>query len=183
MGRISEECVIERKTIQDLAESLVDGRLFKQVSQKLRTYKKPIIIIEGTESDLQMNINPASIRGAIATILVSFNIPILRTFTEEETAEMIRSIAKREQREIKYKPSVKAISIQYPLKEIQRFILAAIPGVNRTKADQLLDEFKTIQKLANASSQELIKLEGIGKVLSERIIHVLQDHATDDDRL
>ena len=69
------------------------------------------------------------------------------------------------------------------MKEIQRFILASIPGVNRTKADQLLEEFKTLQKLANANPDDLVQIEGIGKTLTERILKILQEEANDSTHI
>jgi len=69
------------------------------------------------------------------------------------------------------------------MKEIQRFILASIPGVNRTKADQLLEVFKTIQNLANANPDDLVTIEGIGKTLTERVLKILQEEASDSDHI
>lgn len=181
--RVSEECVVERKTMHDLAVSIIDGRLFEQASQKLTTYKKPILIVEGLEGDVQINVQPAALRGALASLITGFGIPVVRTLDEEETAEMIRAIAKREQRDKRFQPSLQAISKKYPIREIQRFILAAIPGLNRAKADQLLTNFKTIQALANAKPEELLALEGIGKTLTERTLRVLQETADEKDHL
>jgi ERCC4-type nuclease len=69
------------------------------------------------------------------------------------------------------------------MKEIQRFILASIPGVNRTKADTLLEKFKTIKTLANAEPTDLVTIEGIGKTLTERILKILQEEANDSEHL
>jgi ERCC4-type nuclease len=44
---ISPETAIERKTIQDLLNSIYDGRLFIQCSQLNEHYIKPVLIIEG----------------------------------------------------------------------------------------------------------------------------------------
>ncbi len=179
--KVSEECVIERKTMHDFAESIIDGRLFEQIGNKLSTYKKPILLLEGQDTDIKMNISPQAIKGAIASIVLSYKIPILRTVSETDTADMVLALAKREQKSEKNRPSLHTISKSYPMKEIQRFLLASIPGVNRTKADQLIEEFKTIQKLSNANPEDLIKLEGIGKTLTERILKLLQDEAKDSD--
>ena len=181
--KVSGECVIERKSMHDFAESIIDGRLFDQIGNKLSTYKKPILLLEGMETDIKINIARSAIKGAIASIALSYKIPILRTVSESDTADMILALARREQRNDKNKPTLITISKSYPMKEIQRFILASIPGVNRTKADQLIEEFKTIQKLANADPDELVKIEGIGKTLTERILKILQDEASDTDHI
>ena len=181
--KVSDECVIERKTIHDFGESVVDGRLFDQLGNKLATYKKPVLLLEGQENELKINITPSAIKGAIATIILSYKMPVLRTLSEVETADMIIALAKREQRNEKSRPSLHTISKSFPMKEIQRFILASIPGVNRTKADQLLEEFKTLQKLANANPDDLVQIEGIGKTLTERILKILQEEANDSTHI
>ena len=44
---VSPETAIERKTIQDLLNSIYDGRLFVQCSQLNEHYMKPVLIVEG----------------------------------------------------------------------------------------------------------------------------------------
>jgi ERCC4-type nuclease len=49
---VSPETAVERKTIQDLLNSIYDGRLFVQCSQLNEHYVKPILIVEGNIVDL-----------------------------------------------------------------------------------------------------------------------------------
>ncbi len=49
---ISPETAIERKTIQDLLNSIYDGRLFIQCSRLNENYAKPVLIVEGNIVDL-----------------------------------------------------------------------------------------------------------------------------------
>ena len=48
---VSPETAIERKTIQDLLNSIYDGRLFIQCSQLNENYIKPVLIVEGNLVD------------------------------------------------------------------------------------------------------------------------------------
>jgi DNA excision repair protein ERCC-4 len=48
---VSPETAIERKTIQDLLNSIFDGRLFIQCSQLNEHYMKPVLIVEGNIVD------------------------------------------------------------------------------------------------------------------------------------
>jgi DNA excision repair protein ERCC-4 len=48
---VSPETAIERKTIQDLLNSIYDGRLFIQCSQLNEHYMKPVLIVEGNIVD------------------------------------------------------------------------------------------------------------------------------------
>lgn len=49
---VSPDTAIERKTIQDLLNSIYDGRLFVQCSQLNEHYSKPVLIVEGNIVDL-----------------------------------------------------------------------------------------------------------------------------------
>jgi ERCC4-type nuclease len=49
---VSPETAVERKTIQDLLNSIFDGRLFVQCSQLNEHYVKPVLIVEGNIVDL-----------------------------------------------------------------------------------------------------------------------------------
>ena len=49
---VSPETAIERKSIQDLLNSIYDGRLFVQCSQLNEHYAKPVLIVEGNIVDL-----------------------------------------------------------------------------------------------------------------------------------
>jgi DNA excision repair protein ERCC-4 len=49
---VSPKTAIERKTIQDLLNSIYDGRLFVQCSQLNEHYEKPVLIVEGNIVDL-----------------------------------------------------------------------------------------------------------------------------------
>lgn len=49
---VSPDTAIERKTIQDLLNSIYDGRLFVQCSQLNEHYTKPVLVVEGNIVDL-----------------------------------------------------------------------------------------------------------------------------------
>jgi len=48
-------------------------------------------------------------------------------------------------------------------------VAASLPGVGVQRARRLLERFKTLQALANASVREIMETEGIGEVTAERI--------------
>ncbi|MHA2339678.1 MAG: helix-hairpin-helix domain-containing protein, partial [Candidatus Hodarchaeales archaeon] len=87
----------------------------------------------------------------------------------------ITALAKREQKDKKNLPKLDSISKKYPIKDIQRFVLGGIPGINRSKADQLLESFSNIKSLANAEPTDISDLSGFGKTLANRI-HKLMNH-------
>ena len=95
---VSNRVGIERKTSEDFVNSIIDKRLLLQLKDLKENFERPILIIEGNEDIYSIrNIHPNAIRGMLATIAVSYRIPIIHTQNFRETAELIRTIAKREQ--------------------------------------------------------------------------------------
>src|SRR3989344_1882451 len=71
---------IERKTLQDLLNSIVDKRLINQLISLKENFDLPLLIIEGDENIYELrNFHPNSIRGMIASIAIDFRIPIIYT--------------------------------------------------------------------------------------------------------
>ena len=170
--QVSEEVAIERKTTKDFINSLIDKRLYKQARELVREFKKPIMILEG-EDLYSTFINPNAIRGAIASIAVDFEIPIIPTRSPEDTAAMIKRIAIREQSKEKVEIQIRTEKKPLTLKERQLFIVESLPHIGSVNARKLLKHFKTIKNLVNASEKELKKVEGIGEKIAREIRKVL----------
>jgi len=170
--------IIERKTMEDFASSIIDGRVFKQLKQLKNTGGKVLVIIEGELVDFVKKLDLNVYTGAIMTILEDYNIPLLITQSSKETAEFIVTLVKRlSQRKDKY-ARLRLEKKPLELKEIQKYVLAGIPGINTVLAEKLLSEFGSIYAIANAELKELMKVEGIGSQLAKRIYDVFHTKYT-----
>ena len=93
---LSDDVVIERKTIADLESSILDGRIFSQLND-LSQVKKPGIIIEGNLDLIYNNstrLDKKAIMGLFTTIGLNYKIPLFFTKNQKETAEMLYVISK-----------------------------------------------------------------------------------------
>ncbi|MGV8171886.1 MAG: DEAD/DEAH box helicase [Candidatus Woesearchaeota archaeon] len=165
---LSGRVAVEYKTVQDFVDSIIDGRLLGQL-RELKKYERPIIIIEGTEDIYSMRkIHPNSIRGMIATITVSYGIPIIQTRNSKDTAEYLISIAKREQSEEK-----NDIQHHYKkpetIREQQEYFISALPNIGMGGAIPLLKHFKSVKNIVNASEKELRDVDLIGPKKSKSL--------------
>jgi len=171
---LSKRVCVERKTASDFLQSITDGRLFSQIKEMIENFKNPLIIIEGNGLfNGERKIHPNAIRGALASIAIDFGIPILWTENQLETAELLFSIAKREQLERKNSVSIRGKKKTRSMNEIQEYLIAGLPKISREKSRSLLKHFGTPQKIFTASEEELKNVEGVGEKLAKKIRKIL----------
>lgn len=171
---LSNRCGVEFKTVRDFVDSIVDGRLLQQIKSLKNDFERPLVVIEGIEDIYSVrNVHANSIRGMLATIAVSYGIPVLYTKNSRETACLLSIIAKREQAETTKDFTMHAEKRIMTLKQWQEYIVAALPGIGATLAKPLLKKFKSIKKIVNAKQEKLEEVEKIGPKKAENIRRVL----------
>ena len=172
---VSSRCGIEVKAVEDFVDSMIDGRLLQQIKNLKSNFERPVIVIEGTQDIFAVrNVHQNSILGMLATIAVSYGIPIIQTRSFKETAALLQIIAKREQDETGRDFSLHADRKPSTLKEQQEYFVSSLPGINLTLAKPLLRHFKTIKNLVNASEKEMQEVEKIGPGKAKQIKDVVE---------
>ena len=170
--QISDRVGIERKTAQDLSDSLIDGRLFDQAKRLSGRYDRPMILIEGDDIFHKRNINKNALYGALASITLNFNIPLMFTRDPKETAEFMMVVHKKEeQKNDKKRSDHRDRSITKD--ELGVRVISALPGVSIVIAKRIKERFKTIRSLSNATLEELMEVEGIGDKKAREIFNAL----------
>ncbi|MBW2995493.1 DEAD/DEAH box helicase, partial [Candidatus Woesearchaeota archaeon] len=170
---LSKNVAVEFKTKKDFVDSLIDGRLLEQIKQLKKAYPKPLIIVEGEEDIYSIrNIHPNAIRGLLATIAVSYSIPIIFTKDNEDTAHLLTIIAKREQEESGKDFSPHSIKPKSD-RELQEYIISSLPNVGGALAKDLLKNFKTIKNIVNADEKELQQVEKVGNKKAKEIKRIM----------
>lgn len=169
---LSDRCVAERKTVADFCTSIIDGRLFTQVTTLRDLYEKPFVLVEGETLYGSRNVLPQAILGALASILVDYGIPVVRTENDEQTALLLASIARREQQDKKREPRIRVKHRPPTMKEAQEFVVAGLPNVDAVRARRLLETFGTVEEVFTKGEEELSQVHGIGKKIAQRIREV-----------
>lgn len=165
---LSDRVCVEYKRIPDFVNSIIDGRLLSQL-RGLRRYPRALIIIEGEEDIFSIrNVHRNAIHGMLATIAVSYNIPVLFTKDAAETASLLMIIARREQERRRSDFRLPGQRPTMP-EEVQEQIAGSLPAVGPALARRLLKHFGTLRRLANASAEELAKVERLGAKRAEGI--------------
>ena len=172
---LTDQIVVERKTVEDFLNSMLDGRLFDQCLKMSSNYEMPLLLIEGKPEDLysSRNIHKNAVVGALTTIALHYRLPVLFTRNAEETADFLYVTAKREQlnegRDIRLRVGRKGLT----LPEQQLFIMESLPLVGPSMARALLKKFGSIEKLVQASDGELQEVEKMGPKKAKAIRAVL----------
>jgi ERCC4-related helicase len=166
---LSDRLAVERKTAEDFVASIIDPErnLFRQISDLARTYQRPVLILEGRDLYTRQ-MNPASIRGALASIAVDYGVPIIPTENQEETAAVISLLAARERREGR-EPKQHGHKTARTLNEQQEYLVSALPSVGPAVARNLLRHFGSVEKIMTATLEELKEVDLVGPKIAERI--------------
>ena len=180
---ISDRTAVERKTVEDFVASIIDGRLFEQVSNLKSAYEMPILLIEGEGFQTSRNIAPEAVMGAVASVIVDFGVPLVWTRSPSESALLLLSIARREQSKGERRPRIRMERKPESLAHEQEFVIAGLPLIDTVLARRLLRAFGTVEKVFVASEQELQNVEGIGRKISDRIRKLLTAPYREDDTI
>ncbi|MFP4045576.1 MAG: ERCC4 domain-containing protein [Candidatus Aenigmatarchaeota archaeon] len=170
---LSERVAIERKTTSDFLSSVFDQRIFDQLKNMKEHFEKPILLIEGTDLYSERNVHPNSIRGALSSIAIDLEVPVLWSQSQDDTASTLFWIAKREQIKEERKIAIRGGKQPSTLEEQQLWLIAGLPGIDRVRAERILDQFGTPEQVFTASKEELKEVEGIGDKIAEGIRKVL----------
>ena len=183
---IGNRILVERKTVRDFVDSLVDGRLLEQASRLVGAAPRTMVLIEGEGLFQNPRVHPHALMGALTTLTLDFGIPVVTTKDGAETARFLTVAARREESMLDglsesardRLEAVKPEAWNDPLAQAAagarqlrrrgddaraaaRALLEAIPEVDDGLAARLLDKFGTIAALAWAEVGELSEIEGI----------------------
>lgn len=165
---------VERKTFRDFVSSIFKKRLFEQLERLRSAYERCCLVVEGDIGyGLTGLANPMVFWGALAHITAEWNIPVVFTMNEEQTAQFLFSLAKRLQTaketavEAIYKPK------RFSLADQQRFAVQGLPTVGPKSADRLLKKFGNVRRVFMAKKYELKRVQSFGEKRAQEISQFL----------
>ena len=171
----TKELGIERKVQSDFLNSIIDKRILNQLIALKENFALQLLIIEGPENIYKIrNFHPNAIRGMLSSIAIDYQIPILYTESYRDTASLLKIIS---QRLDKPRRNISLLNKRKPLtlKEQQEFIIESLPLIGPSLAKSLLQKFKTVKKVINASEEKLKRIDKIGKIKAKKIKEVINE--------
>jgi ERCC4-type nuclease len=177
---LSDQCAVERKTVNDFVYTLTRRYLFEQLFRLKDVYPKSLIVLEGYMPMVfkYSNISPASVWGAIFN-LAKNGIAIVSTSSYKETIDFLYTAAKQEQIVEKRSAVVHAFKKCDTLSDAQVYFIASLPSIGREKATAILDSYQTpLNALINVDDWEKA-VHGLGPVITNRVKVVLSTPYSD----
>lgn len=167
VGRLA----VERKSVGDFHASMIDKRLFEQLSRLREAYPPPVaLLLEGDLSFFEGRRQPKASWGALAAIAVDMGVAVLPTPSKEASADLLVVLARRAARaheangggggsrhDVRFKPRAPGASAA------QRFAVQGLPGIGDVVSDALLERFGSVRRVFMATERELLRVPGIGK--------------------
>lgn len=174
---VGDRILIERKTIADFVDTLVDRDLFGQMKALSSSCIRPVLLLEGGGlNDLYnvRNVNPNAVRNTLASVAIDYDVSILFTRDAEETAEMIHAFARREAGQGRKPRSLHKGKGKRSLHDSAEYVLSAFPDVGLSAARDLLEVFGSLRGVLTASKEELMQVKGVGEKTAEGIISLAE---------
>lgn len=169
--------VVERKTVEDFANSIRDNRVWSQGKRLAEVSAEhglhPVIVLEGCLEDLEKYTGwrIQSVLRVMDTLILDYGIPILNTPSKDATAKWMIAKAKslgrtESKRIVRMRTEKKSESIE------DKVLYVAEGIIGPSLARKLLSHFKTLRNIANASITELMRVEGIGEARAREVFEI-----------
>jgi ERCC4-type nuclease len=171
---LSDQCSVERKTVNDFVYTLTRRYLFEQLFKLKEVYPKALILLEGYLPIIYKysHIQPAAVWGAMFN-LAKNGIAIVNTSSQKETVDFLYVAARQEQTVEKRVPVVHAFKKNDTTSEAQVYFIASLPNVGREKATAILKSYQTpLNAVINVEDWAKI-VHGLGPVITNKVREVL----------
>ncbi|RLC73935.1 MAG: hypothetical protein DRI61_17520 [Chloroflexi bacterium] len=172
---VFDGCLVERKTINDFAQSIRKEDFWNNLYQAKEVYPNGVFVWIDTNEyeklkELKYSRNPKLLMNSIlgAKVALDANGIIWREFDKAEASEYFYTYFKRliETRNYTPKPIVKKKNKSWTELRVQT--LMSVPGVGYNTATKLLSSYKTIEKIIESSKTSEGKImKNIKKIFVE----------------
>lgn len=171
---LSDECAVERKTVQDFVYTLTRRYLFEQLFKLKEVYPKALILLEGYLPIIYRfsRIQPVSVWGAMFN-LAKNGIAMINTTSYKETIDFLYIAARQEQITEKRAPTIHPIKPCETIHDAQIYFIASLPNIGREKAISILKSYQTpLNALINVDDWPKT-VYGLGPKISAKAKEVL----------
>jgi ERCC4-type nuclease len=171
---LSDQCAVERKTVNDFVYTLTRRYLFEQIFTLKDAYPKSLLVLEGYMTIIYKysNIQPSAVWGAMFN-LAKNGVPIINTASYKETVDFLYTAARQEQIVEKRSPTVHPCKKCETLSDSQVYFIASLPSIGGEKAKAILDSYQTPMNAFINVDDWSKAVQGLGPVITSKVKEVL----------
>ena len=169
---ISPRVAVAVRSVDQFIREIQDESILSTLGRLKHEFLHPILIVQGESQGEGAQAGNAAVFDALSALLSEYHMPVLSTHDERETVSAIASLHKQEA--AKQSGEKRLVQSTLDLTSRQRFLVQGLPNVSATLAQRLLERFGSVKGIADANVEELMEVEGIGKVIAEGIHTVLR---------
>jgi len=158
------DTVVERKTVKDLWNSIVDRRIFAQLRDL--SHFKSVLVVEGTPAYWR---DLAQVKAVYSIMLVSnlsFRVPVISVLSRREILGLLEALSGLTDKENSERP-VRKLKRE-TMDDVLENILVQIPGIGIKSAQVILRRNKTLCKVFSNPD-----LSGLSKRARTGLLNVL----------
>lgn len=179
----TQKYIIERKTLNDMSSSIIDGRYREQKQRLLASGHRIIYIIEGFVKN-KYGVKYSTLLSAMLNMQFKDNIIVIRSKDTTETGQIIQFLKEKlNSSEISiidtlYNPHISIKKKNNMSKDIVFMNqLSCIPGISKNIATCIINEYPTLSSLyklyslldEKSSRKALMHIDGIGYKISNTV--------------
>ena len=175
---VSDRVAVTVRTVREFIEEMDEGDILSRLGKMRHQYLHPILIVQGPAEGRGTQAGNAAIYDALGALLSEFRISVLSTVDEDETVEVLSSLSRQEGA----KGTARRTG-QTTLDPASRqlFLVQGLPNVSATLAQRLLERFGSVKGIAEATPDQLMEVDGVGRVIAEGIHTVMQKRFGQED--
>lgn len=164
--------MVERKTVDDLCVSIIDGRLFRQCRFLVAASDCPLLLIEGNLQERTVAVEDTALRGALLCLAQIFHLPAIYSRGPRDTAAALVQLGRQRMNRTNYQHWRSGRCPKNLIRQ-KLHVLQALPGVGPGLARKMLECLGSVRSVFSASQEELQSIEGIGSRRAARISEVI----------
>ncbi|MEM2839057.1 MAG: DEAD/DEAH box helicase [Thermoplasmata archaeon] len=161
---IGDEIAIIRESVDDFLADIDRRNIQAKVSALSKRFKRNFMIVEGKAVRKAEIPDKLPVFDVLVSLIRDLGIPVVATSNASDSAAFIASLVKSEMRK-----GSKEKTDSPDLTEYQMRMIQGLPNVTSILAERLLQRFGSVRGILCASAEELMQVEGIGRVIAEGI--------------
>ncbi|UCE91676.1 MAG: DEAD/DEAH box helicase family protein [Methanobacteriota archaeon] len=168
---VSDRVAIAVRTVGEFISGISDGSMLSTLSKMRHQYLHPILIVQGPSEGKGVEEGNAVVFDVLGGLLSDYRMPMLSTTDADETATAVSSLLRQERAR---RGDSRTAQTKLDDDSRQLFLVQGLPNVSATLAQRLLERFGSVKAIADATLEELMEVDGVGRVIAEGIHTVMR---------